>query len=118
MRLSILINTSDPTVNHDYAVLWLDTISRAWTSQDRRGVELPSSGDMREDGHIMSLCACGSEQPLVTLYGVRIDRHGNMTSAQGQATWISHSRPDGVAGYWRLQAVERDGSHSPTPARR
>jgi len=110
MRLSILINTSDPTINHDYAVLWLDTISHAWTSQERRGVELPSSGEMREDGHVMSLCARGSEQPLVTLYGVRVDRHGNMTSAQGQATWISNSRPDPVAGFWRLQAVEREGS--------
>ena len=38
MRLSILINTSDPTVNHDYALLWLDTLSHAWTSHDRRGV--------------------------------------------------------------------------------
>ena len=25
MRLTILINGPDPTVNHDYAVLWLDT---------------------------------------------------------------------------------------------
>ncbi|SIT51421.1 hypothetical protein BN2476_1210011 [Paraburkholderia piptadeniae] len=57
MRLSILINTSDPTVNHDYAVLWLDTLNHAWTSHDRRGVELPSSGEMREDGHVVSLCA-------------------------------------------------------------
>jgi hypothetical protein len=118
MRLSILTNTSDPTVNHDYAVLWLDTISHAWSSQDRRGVELPSSGDVREDGHIMSLCARGSEQPLVTLYGVRVDRHGNMTSAQGQATWISHARPDAVAGFWRLQAVEREGSREPAATRR
>ncbi|MBP0595442.1 DUF3564 family protein [Paraburkholderia sp. LEh10] len=116
MRLSILINTSDPTVNHDYAVLWLDTLSHAWTSQDRRGVELPSSGDMREDGDVVSLCARGSEQALVTLYGVHVDRHGNMTSAQGQATWISHSRPE-VAGFWRLQAVVREGSQ-PAPSTR
>jgi Protein of unknown function (DUF3564) len=109
MRLSILINTSDPTVNHDYAVLWLDTLSHAWTSQDRRGFELPSSGDLRDDGHIVSLCARGGEQALVTLYGVHVDRRGNMTSAQGQATWISHARPEPVAGFWRLQAVERNG---------
>ncbi|SIT51422.1 conserved hypothetical protein [Paraburkholderia piptadeniae] len=48
----------------------------------------------------------------MTLYGVRVDRHGNMTSAQGQATWISHSCADPVAGFWRLQAVEREGSRS------
>lgn len=112
MRLSILINTSDPTVSHDYAVLWLDTLSHAWTSHDRRGMELPSSGDMREDGHIVSLCARGADKALVTLYGVRVDRHGNMTSAQGQATWLTHSRADPVAGFWRLQAVEREGSHA------
>jgi len=115
MRLSILINTSDPTVNHDYAVLWLDTLSHAWTSQDGRGLELPSSGDMRDDGQVVSLCARGGEQPLVTLYGVRVDRHGNMTSAQGQATWISQARAEPVAGFWRLQAVERIG---PGPAAR
>jgi hypothetical protein len=108
MRLSILINTSDPTVSHDYAVLWLDTSSHAWTSQDRRGVELPSSGDMHEDGHTVSLCARGDGEALVTLYGVRVDRRGNMTSAQGQATWVAHSRGEPVAGFWRLQAVERD----------
>jgi len=118
MRLSILINTSDPTVNHDYAVLWLDTVSHAWTSHDRRGVELPASGEINVDGHIMSLCARGSEQPLVTLYGVRIDRHGNMTSAQGQATWVSQARSDAVAGFWRLQAVEREGSRPSPSARR
>jgi hypothetical protein len=116
MRLSILINTSDPTVNHDYALLWLDTLSHAWTSHDRRGVELPTSGDMREDGHIVSLCARGSEQALVTLYGVRVDRHSNVTSAQGQATWTAQSRPEPVAGFWRLQAVERESTRS-TPRR-
>src|SRR5258707_12962098 len=103
MRLSVVINTSDPTVSHDYAVLWLDTTGHGWASSERRGVELPSSGEMRDDGHIVTLCARGSEQPLVTLYGVRIDHHGNVTSAQGQATWISQSRHNPVAGFWQLQ---------------
>lgn len=115
MRLSILINTSDPTGGHDYAVLWLDTAARGWTSSERHGVELPSSGELRDDGHIVTLCARGNERPLVTLYGVRVDRHGNVTSAQGQATWVSQSRHDPVAGFWRLQAVERDRPSGSAP---
>ena len=117
MRLSILINTSDPTVSHEYAMLWLDTTDHHWTSGERRGVELPSSGELRDDGHIVRLCARGGEQALVTLYGVRVDRHGNVTSAQGQATWVSQSRQEPVAGFWRLQAVERGEGPLPSVRR-
>jgi hypothetical protein len=39
MRLSILINCSDPTVSHDYAVLWLDIVEQAWSRQLCNGID-------------------------------------------------------------------------------
>jgi hypothetical protein len=39
MRLSIPINCSDPTVSHDYAVLWLDIVEQAWSRQLCNGID-------------------------------------------------------------------------------
>ncbi len=44
MRLTILINGSDPTVNHDYAVLWLDTDEHRWSREAHEGIDLPPWG--------------------------------------------------------------------------
>lgn len=41
MRLTILINGSDPTVSHDYAVLWLDTEEHRWSREAHQGIDLP-----------------------------------------------------------------------------
>jgi hypothetical protein len=44
MRLTILINGSDPTVNHDYAVLWLDTEQHRWSRESHQGITQISGG--------------------------------------------------------------------------
>jgi hypothetical protein len=121
MRLSILINTPDPTAGHDYAVLWLDTENRGWALDARRGIELPAAGEMRDIDGVLTLCEHGCDEPFVTLYGMRVDRRGNVASAQGGARWTSSGVRHGtVDGYWRLRAVERPptATHLPPAGKR
>jgi uncharacterized protein DUF3564 len=117
MRLSILINTPDPTTGHEYAVLWVDTENHDWSVDTRHGIELPSTGDIRDVDGVLTLCEHGCDDPFVTLYGMHIDRRGNILSAQGGARWMSGVRHRPVDGYWRLRAVERtDASQRIPPA--
>jgi hypothetical protein len=116
MRLSILINTADPTAGHDYAVLWLNTANRDWVVDARRGIELPATGEMRDIDGVLTLCEHGCDEPFVTLYGMRVDRRGNVASAQGGARWMSSGvRHEPVDGYWRLRAVERPANATRMP---
>ncbi|MDQ7976991.1 DUF3564 family protein [Paraburkholderia sp. SARCC-3016] len=116
MRLSILINTPDPTAGHDYAVLWLDTENRGWALDARRGIELPAAGEVRDSDGVLALCEHGCDEPFVTLYGMRVDRRGNVASAQGRARWTSSGVRHGpVDGYWRLRAVERPATAAHLP---
>ncbi|CAB3764881.1 DUF3564 family protein [Paraburkholderia humisilvae] len=117
MRLSILINTPDPTTGHEYAVLWLDTENLDWSVDTRHGIELPVTGDMHDVDGVLTLCEHGCDKPFVTLHGMHIDRHGNIHSAQGDANWISGVRHQSVNGHWRLRAVKRpDPSQHIPPA--
>lgn len=110
MRLSILINCSDPTVSHDYAVLWLDIVELAWSRQLCNGIELPPSGEIHDTGGLTLLCAPDSETPLCTLRGLHMDRYRCTSVVEGTATWQSAIRRMPVEGCWHLQAVER---HAP-----
>ncbi|MFP3563046.1 DUF3564 family protein [Paraburkholderia sp. SIMBA_030] len=107
MRLSILINCSDPTVSHDYAVLWLDIVEQAWSRQLCNGIELPPFGEIHSTGGLTLLCPPGSEIPLCTLRGLRMDRHQRTSIAEGAATWQSATRRMPVEGCWHLRAVDR-----------
>ncbi|MFC0401559.1 DUF3564 family protein [Paraburkholderia rhizosphaerae] len=117
MRLSILINTPDPTNGHEYAVLWLDTEHLDWSLETRHGIELPKTGDMHDVDGVLMLCDHGCDEPFVTLHGMNIDRRGNIHAAQGSANWVSGLRHKSVNGHWRLRAVERnEPSHRIPPA--
>ncbi|RDU94695.1 DUF3564 family protein [Trinickia dinghuensis] len=105
MRLTILINGSDPTVNHDYAVLWLDTDEHVWSRESHDGIDLPPWGELRDEGGVTNLCAPTAEQPLCTLRGLHVERDCP-TAAQGGAQWSS-GRMGHAHGVWRLQAVEK-----------
>ncbi|MGN6231140.1 MAG: DUF3564 family protein [Trinickia sp.] len=105
MRLTILINGSDPTVNHDYAVLWLDTDERVWSRESHDGIDLPPWGELRDEGGVTQLCAPTEERPLCTLCGLHVERD-LLTAAQGGAQW-SCGTVGGGDGFWRLQAVEK-----------
>jgi len=107
MRLTILINGSDPTVNHDYAVLWLDTEQHRWSRESHAGIELPEWGELRDAGEVTALCAPSADAPLCTLRGLHVDRHQQISTSQGDATWSSGRSPAPMNGYWRLQAVDR-----------
>jgi hypothetical protein len=106
MRLTILINGSDPTVNHDYAVLWLDTDERVWSRESHDGIDLPPWGELRDEGGVTKLCAPTAEQPLCTLSGLHVEADCP-TAAQGGASWSSSGKPVKTDGVWRLQAVEK-----------
>lgn len=107
MRLTILINGSDPTVNHDYAVLWLDTDQQRWSRESHDGIELPAWGELRDTGGVTALCAPSADEPLCTLRGLHVDRHQHVTSSQGDAVWSCVPSRSPTAGFWRLQAVDR-----------
>jgi hypothetical protein len=57
MRLTILINGSDPTVSHDYAVLWLDTEQHRWSREAHQGIDLPPWGELHDEDGVTTLCA-------------------------------------------------------------
>ncbi|CAN7591256.1 DUF3564 domain-containing protein [Trinickia sp. LjRoot230] len=107
MRLTILINGPDPTVNHDYAVLWLDTKERVWSRESHEGIELPPWGEVRDEGGVTKLCGHQTETPVCTLSGLHVDRYERVAAAQGAAEWACASQHSPVGGVWRLQAVEK-----------
>jgi hypothetical protein len=112
MRLTILINGSDPTVNHDYAVLWLDTDEHRWSREAHDGIDLPPWGELRDENGVTKLCAPSAESPLCTLSGLSVDRRQRVSSAQGTAAWSSERTRAPMNGYWRLQAVDRLPVHA------
>jgi hypothetical protein len=85
MRLTILINGSDPTVNHDYAVLWLDMDERVWSRESHDGIDLPPWGEMCCEDGVTTLCAPSEDVPLCTLRGLHINRHQQVCTAHGTA---------------------------------
>ncbi|SEI64425.1 DUF3564 domain-containing protein [Paraburkholderia diazotrophica] len=112
MRLTILINGSDPTVNHDYAVLWLDTDERRWSREAHDGIDLPPWGELHDEGGVTKLCAPSADAPLCTLNGLHVDRRQQVSSAQGSAAWSSDRTRSPMNGFWRLQAVDRLPVHA------
>ena len=107
MRLTILINGSDPTVSHDYAVLWLDTDQRRWSREAHQGIDLPPWGELRDGGGVTTLCAPSTDAPLCTLRGLHVDRKQRVSAAQGDAAWTAVRNRAPTSGFWRLQAVDR-----------
>ena len=107
MRLTILINGSDPTVNHDYAVLWLDTDERRWSREAHEGIDLPRWGELHDTDGIINICAPSTSDPLCTLSGLQVDGKQQIAAAEGTAKWIASSAGKHAVGYWRLQAIDR-----------
>jgi hypothetical protein len=112
MRLTILINCSDPTVSHDYAVLWLDTEENRWSREAHEGIDFPAWGEVRDDAGVTVLCAPSTATPVCTLRGLHINRKQQVSSAQGAADWSCASAGSPKRGYWRLQAVDRQPVHA------
>ncbi|ADG19001.1 hypothetical protein QF000_004440 [Paraburkholderia atlantica] len=107
MRLTILINGSDPTVSHDYAVLWLDTDEHRWSREAHQGIDLPPWGELRDENGVTTLCAPSADAPLCTLRGLHVDRKERVSAAQGAAAWTALRTRKATSGFWRLQAVDR-----------
>jgi hypothetical protein len=107
MRLTILINGPDPTVNHDFALVWLDMEQKRWSRESHEGVDLPAWGEIRETDGELTLCAPEGELPLCEIRGLSLTRRQEISAAQGQATWPTDASQTRMSGYWRLQAVER-----------
>lgn len=107
MRLTILINGPDPTVNHDYAVLWLDTDKHVWSRESHNGIDLPAWGDVKDERDGVKLCPHSVETPVCTLSGLHVDPDEHVATAQGTAEWSCTSTRAPMGGLWRLQAVEK-----------
>ena len=112
MRLTILINGSDPSVNHDYAVLWLDIEQHRWSREAHQGIDFPAWGEVRDVDGVTMLCAPRDDEPLCTLRGLHVDRKLRVSAAQGSAAWSSSPAHVPMRGYWRLQAVDRQPVHA------
>jgi hypothetical protein len=116
MRVSILVNSADPTACHDYALLWLDPARRVWTRQACVGIALPTEGAIVDTGDATRLTdAIGQADALLTLGRFQLDAREQLTAILGTATWFSLTRHANVSGMWHLRAVERDPQ---TPGRR
>jgi len=89
MRLTILINGSDPTVNHDYAVLWLDTDEHRWSREAHEGIDLPPWGELHDTDGVTKLCDPSTNAPLCTLSGLQVDHKQQIVSAEGAAEWTA-----------------------------
>lgn len=106
MRLTILINGSDPTESHEYAVLWLDMEEGRWSREAHQGIDLPNGGEVSRADDIITLCEPAAKVPLCTLRGLRIDSRQQLRAAEGVAAWSSPTAPK--SAHWRLQAVDRE----------
>ncbi|TDG03264.1 DUF3564 family protein [Paraburkholderia guartelaensis] len=108
MRLTILINGPDPTVNHDYAVLWLDLDEQRWSREAHSGLALPEWGELRQTDASTLLCSSSPEEPVCALLGLVPDRHNEVESADGVASFPAEAVPGRRTDWhWRLQAVDR-----------
>jgi len=107
MRLTILINGPDPTVNHDYAVLWLDTDQRRWSRESHDGINLPAWGELHDQDGVTALCAPLEAAPLCQLRGLHVNRRQEISASHGDATWACEPSRGPMEGQWRLQAVDR-----------
>ncbi|WP_063625117.1 DUF3564 family protein [Paraburkholderia mimosarum] len=107
MRLTILINGPDPTDNHDYALLWLDTEERRWSREAHSGIELPEWGEIENRGTETVLVGSASPAPLCVLHGLQVSRHQEVSGAGGLATLAHEVDPARTDWHWRLQAVDR-----------
>ncbi|MFP3646396.1 DUF3564 family protein [Paraburkholderia sp. SIMBA_054] len=110
MRLTILINGPDPTVNHDYAVLWLDTGEQRWSREAHAGIDLPEWGEIHYSGDATVLS--GSAGPLCVLHGLRVNRREEVSCADGTVTLSHEASYVRIAWHWRLQAVDRTRTHA------
>lgn len=111
MRLTILINGPDPTVNHDYAVLWLDTDEFRWSREAHSGVDLPEWGEIETVGSRTVLAGSTSLEPLCVLNNLQVSRRGEVSGADGIAS-LSRDPQSQTTWHWRLQAVDRTGKRA------
>jgi hypothetical protein len=107
MRLTVLVNGSDPLAREDYAVLWLDIDERVWSRESHSGIDLPSWGTLRDDEGTMLLCGPEENAPLCTLHGLSFGRGVRAAIQQGAAAWISTKSGTLADGRWHLQAIDR-----------
>jgi hypothetical protein len=112
MRLTILISGSDPTVNHDYAVLWLDMGEQLWSREAHLGLSLPEWGELHDCGDMIVLCAPGSREPLCFLHGLQVNPRQEVSRADGATTWPHETGRAQTEWHWRLQAVDRTTVHA------
>src|SRR5260370_9594786 len=106
-RLPILIHGSDPTVNPDSAVLWLDTDEHRWSREAHEGIDLPPWGELHDTDGVTKLCDPSTNAPLCTLSGLQVDHKQQIVSAEGAAEWTALAAANPAVGYWRLRAVDR-----------
>lgn len=106
MRLTILINGPDPTVNHDYAVLWLDTQEQRWSREAHSGVDLPAWGEIVTRGSETVLCASTTVEPLCVLHDLHITRRNDVSRSDGLVS-LAYDALKKTTWRWRLQAVDR-----------
>ncbi|MEM5450693.1 MULTISPECIES: DUF3564 family protein [Paraburkholderia] len=107
MRLTILINGSDPAVNHEFALVWIDLDQKRWSRESHEGVDLPSWGDVRAGGDETVLCAPQTDAPLCIMRGLSLNERQEVHSGHGDASWPDNSACRETAWQWRLQAVDR-----------
>lgn len=108
MRVSILVNSADPTACHDYAVLWLVPAQHAWTRQTCVGIALPPEGALvDQDDATLLTERDADEDAVLTLGNFRLDARGQLRSIHGTATWFSLTRRATIEGRWHLRAIER-----------
>lgn len=106
MRLTILINGPDPTVNHDYAVLWLDTDEQRWSREAHTGISLPEWGEIQSCITATVLSGPGTAEPLCVLHDLHVTRREEVSGADGIATLPHEARSALTDWHWRLQAVD------------
>jgi hypothetical protein len=112
MRLTILINGSDPSVNHDFALVWIDLDQQRWSRESHEGVDLPSWGDVRAHGDETVLCAPQNDTPVCIMRGLGLNKGPEIGSDQGDASWADHHARNATSWQWRLQAIDRKSVHA------
>ena len=108
MRLTILINSPERTVDPDFALVWLDTREKRWSRESHHGVDLPTWGEIQASDDQTVLCAPASDRPLCMISGLIVTQRQEISATQGPAIWLSSELQAPGPGHWRLQAVDRE----------
>ncbi len=112
MRITVHLDTFNRISPSAYAVLWLDKEARKWSREGHRGIDLPSWGQLADEGRSTLILGAEGTHPLCVLDGLDMSvREGPFEGEAGDAIWCQAPAEASIPGHWYVQFVDPEASH-------